>query len=75
MVYVSKKYAHVVFIAIMALAMCAVMSLVMTLINSRLDAGFVSRWMRALAIGYVCALPTALLVFPAVQRLVNRISR
>jgi hypothetical protein len=75
MVYVSRKYAHVLFVALVALAMTAVMSLVMTLMHSRLDGGFFARWMRAMAIGYVCALPTALVVVPPIKRLVDRITR
>lgn len=75
MIRISRKYAHVLFVALVALAMTLVMSLVMTLMNTRLDSGFFGRWMRALLVGYIAALPTALIVVPMIKRLVDRLTR
>jgi hypothetical protein len=71
----SKRYTNLVFIFLMAGGMSLAMSFVMTIMLSRLDAGFTMRWMRAFLIGYAVAFPTALVIAPAARRLADRICR
>ncbi len=58
----------------MATAMSLVMSGVETVVGVGLAGSLMSDWLRSFAIGVVVAVPTAILVAPAAQRLVGRIT-
>jgi Protein of unknown function (DUF2798) len=57
--------------AIMAIAMSFVMSLVQTIVRLGFTPNLVSAWLASFAIGVAVAIPTAILVAPGAQRLVN----
>jgi len=67
----SRRAANILFVVLMALVMSLVMSFAITLMNTRLDAGFTNRWMRAFLLGWLIATPTALLAFPLIGRMVD----
>ncbi len=71
----SKRQSGVVLIVLLALVLALVTSLALTLVNTRLDAGFVDRWMRSFLIASVAAVPTALLALPALRITVDRLTR
>jgi hypothetical protein len=71
----SRRGANILFVVLMAGVMSFVMSFVMTLANTRLDSGFWDRWLRAFVLGYVVALPTAMVVVPLVRRFTDRLAR
>lgn len=70
----SRRRANFVFILLMCIVMCTVMSLAMTILNRGFEPGFVRFWMRSAAIGFLVALPTALLVVPPLRRVADRIA-
>lgn len=71
----SPRLKPVVFITLMAMAMSVVMSFAMTVLNHKLDAWFVQKWLRACAIAFVVALPTALTLAPILRSVTDRICR
>lgn len=62
-----------VFVVLMCVVMCTVMSLAMTIVNRGFEPGFVRVWMRSAAIGFLVALPTALMVVPPLRRAAERL--
>lgn len=71
----SRRQSGVVFIVLLALVVALVISLALTLMNTRLDAGFVDRWMRAFLVAGVAAVPSALLAAPVLRAAVDRFTR
>jgi len=57
----------------MCIVMCTVMSLAMTMVNFGLRDGFFRTWTRSGLIGFLVALPTALLIVPPLRRLADRL--
>ncbi len=70
----NKKYAPYLFAAIMSVMMGFVMSLAMTIIVTGIDDGFIHRWLKALIIGICVAFPTAIVIAPIAQKIVNRLT-
>ncbi|QYK48821.1 MAG: DUF2798 domain-containing protein [Phycisphaeraceae bacterium] len=70
----KRNRANIIFIVLMCLAMCSVMSLAMTLLNRGLDPGFFRAWLRSASIGFLVALPTALLIVPPLRRFSERLA-
>lgn len=70
----SRRRANFVFVLLMCIVMCTVMSLAMTILNRGFEPGFVRIWIRSAAIGFLVALPTALLVVPPLRRVADRIA-
>lgn len=70
----DKKYATLLFVTLMVLAMSFVISLTLTLIKSGFASGFLTIWLRNWALAALVAWPTAMLVVPAVRRIVARIT-
>lgn len=68
----NKKYAHYLFAAIMAVSMGFIMSLALTFVNTGMDNGFFLRWIRAFITAICIAFPTALLIAPITQLIVNK---
>jgi hypothetical protein len=60
--------------AVMAAAMSLVMSLVDTIVSLGLTPDFLTAWLGSFAVGVVVAAPTAILIAPAAQRLVARLT-
>ena len=71
---VGPKYSTVLLPAVMAAAMSLVMSLVDTIVSLGLTPDLVSAWLGSFAVGVVVAAPTAILIAPAAQRLVGRLT-
>ena len=55
----------------MSLTMSFSISFVLTLINAGLIPDFLSVWMRSFTIGFIVALPIALIVVPIMQKVVD----
>lgn len=70
----SRRRANFVFVLLMCIVMCTVMSLAMTILNRGFEPGFIRVWVRSAVIGFLVALPTALLVVPPLRRAADRIA-
>ncbi len=70
----SRRRANFLFVLLMCIVMCTVMSLAMTILNRGFEPGFIRVWIRSAAIGFLVALPTALLVVPPLRRVADRIA-
>jgi hypothetical protein len=70
---ISKKYSTLLFGMIMALMMSLAMSLVMTYVAVGFVSNFIVIWTKSLIIGFIVALPTALVVSPLAKKIVDRI--
>jgi integral membrane sensor domain MASE1 len=70
----DPKYTPLLAPVIMAIAMSLVISLVETIAKHGLAPHLVSAWLTSFAIGVVVAVPTAVLVAPPVQRLVDHLT-
>lgn len=69
---IPKRFQGVVFIAFMGTAMVLFMSFALTGINTGFfSEGFFSRWLRAFLVGFAVSMPIALLLAPAIRRLVD----
>jgi len=73
-VWIDKRYSTVLFGAFMSLGMSFTMSLVLTMVNLGLVPGFLDRWVRAFATGFVIGFPTSLIIIPFVREIVNRLT-
>jgi len=73
-VKVDKRYSTVLFGALMSLGMSFSMSLVLTFVNLGFVPGFLEKWMRAFATGFVVSFPTSLVIIPLVRKIVNRLT-
>ncbi len=58
----------------MSLTMSLSISFVLTLINAGLIPDFLTVWMRGFTIGFIVALPIALIVVPIMQKVVDRLT-
>jgi Protein of unknown function (DUF2798) len=63
------------FIFLMALMMSCAMSFAMTFIRLGFSSLLLHEWLKAWAIGFAVALPTAMVVLPFVRRVVERLTR
>ena len=70
----ARARANFLFVVLMCIVMCSVMSFAMTILNHGLRDGFLRVWMRSGSIGFLVALPTALLVVPPLRRLADRLA-
>lgn len=68
-----KFPVKLLFPILMAFFMSLIMSAVVTLINFGLTAQFPLMWIRAFAVSFVVAVPTAMFVAPLVQKIVANI--
>ena len=66
--------AERVFVPLIALTMSGLMSLVMSAFNFGVHASFPLVWLQNWALGFGVALPTALLVVPAIRRALARVT-
>ena len=71
---IPKRFAPYVFALLLAGVMTFVVSGVVTLINVGLPRDFAARWLGAWLTTWMIAYPVLLVVRPAVQRLVERIT-
>ena len=69
----DKKYSGFLIALFMTLALDSTMTFAMTSINTGWTAGFLQRFAKGWAIGFVVALPTSLLVIPLARKLVDRL--
>ena len=75
MIKVDKKYATLIFVTLMVIAMSFVISLTLTIIKSGFATGFFTIWLRNWALAAIVAWPTAMVVVPSVRRFVAHITR
>ncbi len=61
---ISKKYFHYLFVALMALSMSLVLSFVAEMSREGFSDQFFALWLKAAALGFGFAFPTALIVTP-----------
>lgn len=59
------------FPVLMSIAMSTVMSLIITMYNTGIDAQLLSRWLPSLPISFFAALPTTLLLNPYIAKASN----
>ncbi|SFB82210.1 Protein of unknown function [Marinospirillum celere] len=69
------KYARYVFSFLMSIYMVTLMTFVITLVNTGLDAGFLSRWWRAFYIAWPIAFVLILIGAPRLQQLAGKLIR
>ncbi len=70
----DPKYASILVLAIMAIAVSFVMSFVQMIVRLGFAPNLVSAWLTSFAIGVIVAIPTAIIVAPHVQRLVGHLT-
>lgn len=70
----ARSRATFLFVVLMCTVMCTVMSFAMTIVNHGLHDGFFRVWTRSGLIGFLVALPTALLVVPPLRRVADRLA-
>lgn len=71
----NRRRATFLFVFMMCAVMSVVMSLAMTIVNRGFPPEFFRIWLRSASIGFMVALPTALLVVPPIRRLAEWIAR
>lgn len=71
----SRRQGGYLFIVLMCVAMSLVMSLAMTIVNRGIGEGLLRAWGRSAAIGFMVALPSALVIVPPIRRFVDRLTR
>lgn len=69
------KYARYVFSFLMSIYMVTLMTFVITLVNTGLDADFLSRWWRAFYIAWPIAFVLILVGAPRLQLLAGKLIR
>jgi len=67
------RYARYVFSVIMSIYMVTIMTFVITLVNTGMDAGFLSRWWRAFYIAWPIAFILILIGAPRLQVLASKL--
>jgi hypothetical protein len=71
----APRKGQFLFILLMAFFMSGTMSLTMTFIKIGFGSMLIHEWLKAWAIGFVVAVPTAMLVVPMVRTIVDRLVR
>lgn len=71
---IPRRYATMLFAFLMSISLSALMSFVITAINTGFDAEFVSRWLHAYALAWSIAFPSVMFVAPRVRQLVDHIT-
>jgi hypothetical protein len=74
MLKINKKYATVLFVTLMVIAMSFIISLTLTIIKSGFTDGFLTIWLRNWALSAIVAWPTAMIVVPAVRKIVANLT-
>ena len=73
-VKIKKKYSWILFAFFMSITMSFSISFILTLINAGLISDFIFIWMRGFTIGFVVALPIALILVPIMRRVDDRLT-
>ncbi len=71
----APRLRPAVFIVLLTVALAFLLSLAMTVLHHRIDAWFITRWMRGWAICSIIAIPSALLIAPPLRALADRLCR
>ncbi len=58
----------------MSIVMSFFISLVLTMINFGLGPGYLYAWLKSFIVGFIVALPIALVVFPPIKRISDRLT-
>lgn len=69
----APRYARYVFAVIMSIYMVTIMTFVITLVNTGMDANFLSRWWRAFYIAWPIAFILILIGAPRLQALAGKL--
>lgn len=72
---ISQRHFQLLFIAIMATAMSAVMSFSMMLLNLGWHQDFILLWLKSFAVSTLIAIPTALIVGPIARKLASQLTK
>ena len=70
-----KKYSNLLFILIMGFGMCLLMTLIITYVNTGLNNGYISRFLKAWVVGLPIAIIAALLIGPIAKKFVDKITK
>jgi len=70
-----KKYSNFIFVLIMGFGMSLFMTLIITYINTGMDADYPQRFLKAWSVGLPIAIITSLLVGPIAKRFVDKITK
>lgn len=70
----TPRQARFAFVPLMVLAMSAILSLTLTLLNQEVGPGFMPAWGRTWAQAFIVALPTAWMVVPGMRGLLTRLT-
>lgn len=72
--HVPKRFATLLFAFLMSISLSGFLSAAITVINTGIDAGFVSRWLPAYGLAWSLAFPSVTIIAPRVRRLVDRLT-
>ena len=70
----QKKYSNLIFVLIMGFGMSLFMTLIITYINTGMDADYPYRFLKAWSVGLPIAIITSLLVGPIAKKFVDKIT-
>ena len=70
-----KKYSNFLFILVMGFSMSLIMTLIIAYINTGMDNGYLSRFMKAWVVGLPIAIAAAFLVGPLAKKFVDKITK
>ncbi len=71
---IPKRFAPILFAFFMSATLGGLMSAMITVVNTGLEAGFLGRWLQAYALAFSLAFPSVTLIAPAVRRFVDRLT-
>ena len=72
---IPKKYSNLLFILVMGFGMSLLMTLIITFINTGMDREYVDRFFKAWTISLPIAIIAALILGPALKKLVDKITK
>lgn len=71
---IPRRLGPVLFALLMSASLSGVVSASLTAVNTRIDTGFVSRWLHAYSLAWSFAFPAETLVAPRMRALVDRVT-
>tara|TARA_B100002051_G_scaffold144429_1_gene136880 strand:+ start:822 stop:1043 length:222 start_codon:yes stop_codon:yes gene_type:complete len=70
-----KKYSNLLFILLMGFNMSLIIKVIITYINTGMDDGYLSRFIKAWVVGLPIAIAAAFVVGPATKKFVDKITK
>lgn len=71
---IDKKYTTILAAFFMSVSMAFFISLILTYINIGFTPDFLQKWLRGFGVGFLVGLPVALVTFPIVKRVVEKLT-